>query len=446
MRARWSSRLAFIMAATGAAVGLGNIWKFPYMAGENGGGAFVFLYLIFVALIGVPALIAEIMIGRLGRDTPVKALQKLSAQAKASPKWRYLGWWGGLGLVLVLSFYSVIGGFSIGYLTELGFHGLDHFGSVAAVHLFFDAFLANPFNLLTWHTLFMIFTLSVIAFGVRSGLERASNILMPGLFFILFILMIYSIYVGDPAAAINFLLKPQLCDVTAAAALNALGHAFFTLAIGAGAMLVYGAYLPQQTRIGSSICIIAFLDVLVAIFSGLAIFSIVFAYELPVAGGPGLMFKVLPVAFVHMPSGALFGALFFILLLFAAWTSSISMAEPLVVLVMDRFCLKRKVACALIGLLCWILGVLASLSFNVWKDVRIFGHFSVFDAMADLTTNIILPIGGLCFVLFAGWVLKYTDTEYRLISHHPLGYELWRFLVRFIAPVGILLSFVFNLL
>ncbi len=444
MKARWSSRLSFIMATTGAAVGLGNIWKFPYMAGENGGGVFVFLYLCFVVLIGVPTLIAEILIGRLGRDNSVKSLRKLAKSAGASPKWEYLGWWGALGLVLVLSFYSVIGGFSIGYLVEMALHGLKHLQSVKSVELFFQQFLADPYNLLKWHTLFMFSTLGVVALGVRSGLERASNILMPGLFLVLFILMVYSVIVGNFAMAFDFLLKPRLELVTPMVVINALGHAFFTLAIGAGAMLVYGAYLPQKTPIGSSVCIIAALDVLVAIFSGLAIFSIVFAYQLPIAGGPGLMFKVLPVAFSHMPAGQWFGALFFLLLLFAAWTSSISMAEPLVVLLTDRSKMNRTFAALIVGLSCWLLGVCALLSFNVWSEVRLFGCYNIFTAMADLTTNIILPSGGLLFVLFVGWVLP-EPKDRSLVIRNVVWFQLWRFLVRFIAPAGILVCFICNL-
>ncbi len=444
MKSRWSSRFAFIMAATGAAVGLGNIWKFPYMAGENGGGVFVALYLFFVALIGVPTLMAEILIGRLGRENPVNTLKKLALHTKRGVYWQWLGWWGALGLTLVLSFYSVIAGWSIGYLIKIWSGGLKGLDSALAVQIFWNDFLADPFNLLAWHSLFMLLTLGVVACGVRKGLERALKILMPGLFLVLLVLMIYSLSIGNLKAAFTFLLAPKLSAVNASTTLYALGHAFFTLALGAGAMLVYGAYLPKDTRIGSSVCIVAILDVLVALIAGLAIFSIVFAYDLPPAGGAGLMFKVLPIAFAKMPAGLWVGGLFFLLLWFAAWASSISMAEPLVVLLVERSRFTRKEASFIVGMICWTLGLLALLSFNLWQDVRILGRFSLFDAMADLTTNIILPVGGLGFALFAGWVLDPKVAKDALHLESYFFFKIWQFLIRFIAPLGILISLIWN--
>jgi len=444
MKSRWSSRFSFIMATTGAAVGLGNIWKFPYMAGENGGGAFVLLYLIFIILIGIPTLMGEILIGRLGQENAVNTLRKLALKVKHSPAWGLLGWWGSAGLILVLSFYSVIGGFSIGYLVVAWTGGLQKFTSAQEVQLFWENFLADPFNLLSWHTLFMLFTLGVVACGVKNGLERASKILMPALFLVLIILMIYSIKVGDVHRAVQFLLVPHPAALTASTVIYALGHAFFTLALGAGAMLVYGSYLPKDTRIGSNICIIAALDVFVALIAGIAIFSIVFAYDLPLASGPGLMFKILPIAFAEMPAGEWFGGLFFLLLWFAAWTSSISMAEPLVVLLEERTSLKRGMASLVVGSVCWGLGILALLSFNLFQNIRLLGKFTIFEAMADLTTNIILPLGGLFFAIFAGWVLKPKDAKAGLLMNSALAFNIWRFLVRYVAPLGISISFIWN--
>jgi len=443
MKSQWSSRFTFIMATTGAAVGLGNIWKFPYMAGENGGGLFVLFYLIAVALIGIPTMMAEILIGRLGRHNPVNTLELVATHAGKTPQWKLLGWWGALGLVLVLSFYSVIAGWSIGYLLKAWF---GEFNGLSAhqVQVLWQHFLSNPYTLILWHTLFMSITLWVVARGVKQGLERAANIMMPGLFFVLIILLIYSIFVGDFKAAFNFLLMPNFKEISASALIYALGHAFFTLAIGAGAMLVYGAYLPKDTKLGSSVCIIAALDVLVALFSGLAIFSLVFKYGLPPEGGPGLMFKVLPIAFAQMPAGQWFGGLFFLLLWFAAWTSSISMAEPLVVLLVERRGLTRNRASFLIGLLCWFLGLFALLSFNAWENIRILG-FTIFEVMADTTTNIILPIGGILFAYFAGWVIAPKDAKHGLLMENPFLFKLWQWLVRYLAPIGILFSFIYGL-
>jgi NSS family neurotransmitter:Na+ symporter len=239
-------------------------------------------------------------------------------------------------------------------------------------------------------------------------------------------------------------LFPDLSLVTSSAVIYALGHAFFTLALGAGAMLVYGAYLPKDTRIGSNICIIAILDVLVALVSGLAIFSIVFEFDLPPAGGAGLMFKVLPIAFAKMPAGQWFGGLFFLLLWFAAWTSSISMAEPLVVLLVERLRMTRRLASCVVGALCWGLGIMALLSFNVWQEVRLLGQFSIFEAMADLTTNIILPVGGLFFAIFAGWILTPKESKAGLVMDSHSTFKIWQFLIRYVAPIGILISLIWN--
>lgn len=445
MKSQWSSRFAFIMATTGAAVGLGNIWKFPYMAGENGGGIFVFLYFLAILFIGIPTMMAEILLGRLARQNPVSTLHTLAIQAKKSPHWQLLGWWGAIGLVLVLSFYSVVAGWSVGFLLKAWF---GEFNGLApeAVLLLWKNFLANPYTLIFWHTIFMILTLWIVAKGVKKGLERASNIMMPGLFVILLLLMIYGAVVGNFQAAFDFLFKPNLFEINANAVIYALGHAFFTLAIGAGTMLVYGSYLPKDTRLASSVCIIALLDVLVALCSGLAIFSLVFAYGLPPEGGPGLMFKILPIAFAQMPAGQWVGGLFFLLLWFAAWTSSISMAEPLVVLLVERCHLNRNQASILIGVLCWSLGLLALLSFNIWEDFRIFEQFTIFDAMADLTTNIILPVGGILFTLFAGWIIVPKEAKQGLQMDSDKLFKFWQILVRYIAPIGIITTFIYNLI
>lgn len=444
MKSQWTSRFTFIMATTGAAVGLGNIWKFPYMAGENGGGVFVLLYLVAIAFIGIPTMMAEILIGRLGRQNPVSTLYSLARHANKTPHWQLLGWWGALGLILVLSFYSVVSGWSIGYLLKAWFGEFNGLAPHEVLTLWND-FLANPFTLIFWHTVFMSLTLWVVAKGVKKGLERAAKIMMPGLFFVLLLLMIYGAWVGDFQAALNFLFKPNLNEINANSVIYALGHAFFTLAIGAGTMLVYGSYLPKDTRLASSVCIIALLDVLVALCSGIAIFSLVFAYGLSPEGGPGLMFKVLPIAFAQMPAGQWIGGLFFLLLWFAAWTSSISMAEPLVVLLVERGKLSRNHASILIGLCCWLLGLFALLSFNILGDLKIMGEFSIFEAMADFTTNIILPIGGTLFTIFAGWVVLPKEAKRGLLIDSALLFRIWQILVRYVAPIAIIITFIYNL-
>lgn len=441
MRAQWSSRFNFIMAATGAAVGLGAIWKFPYMAGDNGGGAFVLFYLLCTLFLGIPAMMAEILLGRLGRANPMRALKRLALEAKSHPAWQWVGLWGALGLLLVLSFYSVIAGWAIAYMFKALFGQLSHISPSNVGHEW-QAFLSQPLELMLWHGVFMLLTLSVVARGLKGGLEAASRIMMPGLFVILALLMGYSAWIGDVGAAIDFLLKPNFSELTSEVMIDALGQSLFNLAVGAGCMLVYGCYVPEDSKIAHNVSLIALLTVLVSIMSGLAIFPIVFQFGLSPEGGPGLMFQVLPVALANMPAGHWVGGLFFLMLWFAAWTSSISMAEPLVVLCIEQFHLSRGTASSLIGALCWVLGLAALFSFNLLSEVTLLG-MGLFDAMAYFATNIILPIGAFCFSLFAGWKISSDKAEQALKMPHAILFKCWQGLIRFVVPIGIILIFIY---
>lgn len=439
---RWSSRLNFILATTGAAVGLGSIWKFPYMAGANGGGAFVLILLVATVFIGIPIMMAEILLGRLGRANPVATMRYLAKQQQQPRQWQWLGWWGALALVLVLSFYSVIAGWSIAYFFK-SVTGVWQSITPAEIQKDWAQFLSNPLQLLLWHSLFIFLTLWVVARGVHRGLEKASRIMMPGLFIVLLILMIASIFIGDFQQALVFLFKPDFSKITPSVAIDALGQAAFSLAIGAGCMLVYGCYTTENTKLAINTCLIASLIILVSILSGLAIFPLVFQYELSPQGGPGLMFHVLPIVLSHMPAGHFFGSLFFLMLLFAAWTSSISMAEPLVVILTEEFKMTRLMGAILVGILTWALGGLAMLSFNLLGEFKILGRFLIFDAMADFATNIILPTGAFCFAIFAGWFIEPTPAK-QALGLSSFGFWLWRFLVRWIAPTAILLVFIYQ--
>lgn len=443
-REHWTSRIGFILAATGAAVGLGNIWKFPYMAGDNGGSAFVLVYLLCVAIIGVPLMLAEMIIGRRGQQNPVTSLYNLAKEAHKSTHWTIIGWIGATTLILVLSFYSVVAGWSIAYLIRAWMGTFNQLND-AAINALWQNFLANPWQLLFWHGIFMIMTMWVVAKGVQSGLERASKILMPGLFLILFILDIYAYFNGDFASGFNFLFAFKLQKVSPEIVISAMGHAFFTLAIGAGCMLVYGSYLTRDIRLSGAVMTIVILDVLVAILAGLAMFPIVFAHHLTPQGGPGLMFEVLPIAFAKMLGGQFFGGLFFILLLFAAWTSSISIAEPLVILLTERHGFKRVTASLWVGLMGWVLGIASLLSFNVWRNFKLLDHWTVFTAITDLATNILLPLGGLGYALFAGWVMNKKIVAKEL-GTRPFLFKIWLYLVRYVAPLGILLIIINSLL
>ncbi len=442
-REHWSSRFGFILAATGAAVGLGNIWKFPYMAGGNGGSAFVLIYLLCVLLIGIPVMLAEMIIGRRGQSNAVNALNKLAVEAKRTTHWELVGWLGAITLLLVLSFYSVVAGWSIAYMFKAWLGIFNNLNDMA-INLLWNQFLESPWQLMFWHALFMIITMWVVAKGVQSGIEKASEIMMPSLFLILILLDIYSYYQGDFAAGFNFLFAFKLQNISPSCIISAMGHAFFTLAIGAGCMLVYGSYLKRNIKLGGAVITIVILDVLVAILAGLAIFPLVFGHHLTPEGGPGLMFQVLPIAFATMTGGQFFGGLFFVLLLFAAWTSSISIAEPLVILLTERHEYSRLQAAIIVGVAGWLLGLASLLSFNIWKNFKLFHHWTVFGAITDLTTNILLPLGGLGFALFAGWAMKSAVTKKELNTKHSL-FKIWLFLVRFIAPLGIILIIINSL-
>lgn len=433
---QWSSRFMFILAATGAAVGLGNIWKFPYMAGDHGGSAFVLIYVLCVLFIGIPAMIAEILLGKIGRQNPIDTLKSLAQQTGHSAAWQTIGWLGALSLLMVLAFYSAISGWAIAYIGYAA-SGLFQHSSVELVYNQWGNLMSNPTLLVCLHTVFMGLTLWVVARGVKNGLEWASKWMMPLLFLTVSLLMVYGIWQGDFKAGWHFLFHFDLTKIDTSVILAAMGHAFFTLAIGAGAMLVYGSYLPKSVPIFQTITAIALLDVLIAFMAGLAIFPLVFANGLAPEAGPGLMFKVLPIALMDMPFGRVIGTLFFFLLLFASWTSSISMAEPLVLILMERLGFSRKKASWVIGITAWLIGLAAVFSFNVWSDVKLLGY-GIFQILTDIPTNILLPIGGLGFTIFTLWVLPKKLTQSELNAPTYLE-RPWRLVTKYITPIGILI-------
>ena len=434
----WSTRLAFIFAATGSAVGLGNIWKFPYITGENGGGAFVLVYLLCIALIGVPIMMAEILLGRRGRQSPINTMRDLAKEAGAKPYWRWLGWLGVIAGFLILSYYSVIAGWAMAYFVRVS-TGLFEGATSDGVSSIFGQFIADPEKLLAWHSLFMIMTMLVVARGVK-GLERAVRFLMPALLVLLLLLVVYAMEQGDFAQALNFLFSADFSKITSESILTAMGHAFFTLSLGMGAIMVYGSYLPSKVSIGSTTLIIALADTAIALLAGLAIFPLVFANGLEPSSGPGLIFQTLPIAFGHMDYGSVFGGLFFLLLVFAAWSSSISLIEPAVAWLVENKNMSRMRACILSGMTTWLLGIGTVLSFNLTADVRLFDK-TFFDLLDYLTANIMLPLGGLCIALFVGWVMSRDDSMAELKMKRPLAYGIWIFLLKYISPTAVLIVF-----
>lgn len=431
----WRSRWLFILAATGSAVGLGNIWKFPYITGENGGGAFVLVYLACICAIGIPVMIAEVMLGRLGRQSPINTMSMVAKDQKLHRDWSGIGWMGALSGFLILSFYSVIAGWSLDYIFLMGSGAFD--GATAkSVGTTFSSLLADPWTLLGWHSIFMVLTIGIVARGVNKGLEASISILMPSLFLILLILLGYSMSTEGFEAGFDFLFSFDTSKLSGESIIVALGHAFFTLSLGMGAIMAYGAYMPKETSIGKTVVTIAFLDTLIALVAGLVIFPVVFSNGLEAGAGPGLLFQTLPLAFSQMPAGTLFGTLFFILVAFAALSSAISLGEPVVAWAVEAKGISRIKAASAIGFVIWILGVGTILSFNEWSEFKIFG-MTIFDTLDFLTANIMLPLGGLLIAVFVAWKMKEKDVRDEVKIQSPVLFEVWRLILKFIAPVAI---------
>jgi NSS family neurotransmitter:Na+ symporter len=425
----WSSRWTFILAATGSAVGLGNIWKFPYMAGDNGGGAFVLIYLACIFVIGIPIMLGEIMIGRRGRSSPANTMSFLAKEAESSQAWTLLGATGALAGLLILSFYSVAAGWAMAYV----FGGFQE-TSAQAVSSEFDKFLTDPVALLFWHTLFIIITVTIVARGILKGLEAWINTLMPMLFIIIILLCIYAMQTGAFLEGLAYLFKPDFTKINSDVLLAALGQAFFTLSLGMGAIMAYGAYMPADQNIGRTAITVAALDTGVALLAGIAIFPIVFANGLAPTEGPGLVFVTLPIAFANMPLGVLFGTLFFILLSIAALSSSISLIEPGVAWLVESLKTKRAYAAIGLGIFSWTLGVFSALSFNLMSEFKLFG-MNFFDFTDFLTNQIMLPLGGIFIAVFVGWVMKKKDVLDELQIEDGIIFKSWFFVIRFVAPV-----------
>ena len=446
---QWSSRWIFIMAATGSAVGLGNIWRFPYLTGENGGGAFVLVYLFCVVMMGIPIMMAEILLGRRGRKSPVNTMHTLAAEEGLNSNWFLLGWLGVIAGFIILSYYSVIAGWTIAFIFKTGMG--DFIGSNAdQTTAIFSELISNPVVLLFWHSIFMFLTIYVVSRGVKSGLEKAVKFLMPALFILLLIMVAYAMSTEKFLDGLKYLFVPDFGSLAnknlfSDVFLPALGQAFFSLSIGMGAIMIYGSYLSKESSITFNCFVIALADTGVAILAGVAIFPIVFTYGLEPSGGPVLIFVSLPIAFGQMPFGTFFGCLFFILLMFAAWTSSISLLEPAVTWMVEKRKMTRCKAAYIAGFIAWFLGLLTVLSFNHWAFKFSFagvikenGLFDVFDI---LTANIMLPLGGVLIAIFASWLMSKSSTVDELGLGDSIAYKIWRFIARYVAPLGVIIIF-----
>jgi NSS family neurotransmitter:Na+ symporter len=442
--------MAFILASIGAAVGLGNIWKFPYTLGSSGGSAFVLIYVLAILLIATPIMLSEMIIGRSARQSAPSAMKELALQSGTSRHWAIVGWMGQLALVLVLSFYSVIAGWTAAYLVKSATGGLSGL-SASEVANGFGQFLHTPGPMIFWHLLFTAGTVYIVSKGVKIGLEKVVKVLMPALFVTLIALVINSAIVGDFATAFEFLFKPDLSKLTAPVVLAAVGQAFFSVNVGVGAVLTYSAYLPKDVNLFRSAITISLGDTLVALLAGLAIFPIVFANDLDPAGGPGLIFVTLSTAFAKMPGGAFVGAAFFIMILFAALTSSISMLETMVARATEVRGLSRTKAAVLIGSCTFVLGLVTVFSFSSWENFYPLGNFEIFanktpfDLIDYMVSNVLMPIGGILYAIFAGWWVS----KELLLEEIGVGdgamFQIWLLLARVVAPLAVATIFIFNL-
>jgi NSS family neurotransmitter:Na+ symporter len=437
----WSSNFAFYLSVAGAAVGLGTLWRFPFLAGQHGGGLFVLVFIAACLLIAVPLLTAEFMIGRRGGANVPLAAGRLAAASGRSPRWSAIGILGTLAICLIMTYYSVIGGWVLSYVEAYASGAaaaLDHAGLIAR----FEALLADPWRLAFWHTAFMGATLAISAAGLHRGIELGNKIMLPGLFGILVGLAIYALELGDPARAISFLTQVDFSRFSGSLVLAAVGQAFFATGVGMAIMIAYGSHVSAQTSLPKSAAVVVLSIILASVLSSLLIFPLVFGFGVDPAQGPQLAFIVLPSIFVGMPGGALVGTLFFVLLAFAALSSSIAGLEPAGAWLMEKFRLRRAAAVSIVALVCWAGGLAMVMSFSDWRDVHPlaaierFRTATLFDLTDFFASNILLPAGALLTSLLAGWRLDHARIAGDFGASPALERALL-VLLRFICPIAI---------
>lgn len=446
----WSSNYLFLLASIGSTVGLSNIWRFTYLAGENGGGAFVLVYVISLLVMGIPILAAELLIGRRGGKSMVGTFQALTLRDGLSPVWKYFGWIAMVGVFLILSFYCVIAGLTLDYTVTSLFGVLNNLDAVSAVG-YYNGILADPVRIMLSQFIFVAATVWIVAKGVQDGLERTTGWMTPALFIILVALVFYAMFAGSFGEGVSFLFAPDFSKITPRVILAAFGQAFFSLGIGVGVMLTYGAYMPKSSSILRSSVIISFSDGLASMLAGLAIFPIVFQYGLSPAEGPGLIFMTLPIAFGKMPGGGVIGALFFLLLVFAALTSSISLLESIIAHFEETTGLERKKITIYAGVVLWLVGLGSVFSFNIWSGftplsfIKPLEGKTIFGIIDYFGSNLLMPIGGILMAVIAGWLLSRQSTHAELDPPNENIFIVWRILIRFVAPATVAAIFFYNL-
>lgn len=442
----FGSRFGALVAMAGSAVGLGNLWRFPYLVGENGGAAFIIVYLIMIVLLCLPIFVSEFVIGRRSQKNAFSAFRDLSGGSA----WKWAGLMTVLIPLVVLSYYSVIGGWSIEYILKACTFSFTGDASQAAMSSMFTDFVSSPWMPLICHTIFLAATAIVVMVGIKDGIEKFSKVMMPMLFVIVLAIAVYSVTLPGADKGLKYLFQPDFSKIDGQACASALGQAFFSLSLGFGTIMTYASYVSKEENILFQSTSTALSDTLFALIAGVAIMPAVFAFGLDPQSGPGLVFETLPFVFGKMPAGGLIAILFFIALFVAAITSSISMLEVPVAYLIEERKMSRVASCILVFAVCWVLGVFCSLSFGPLSDVLIAGR-SIFEFFDNLSSNILMTLGSLLTVLFVGWRLKKTDIYEEFTNGGTLTTNvkifgiLW-FLIRYIAPVTIITIFVYGLL
>jgi NSS family neurotransmitter:Na+ symporter len=447
---QWSSRLGFLLAAVGFAVGMGNIWRFPYQLGENGGSAFLIIYLACALGIGLPLLVTELSIGRRGGASASQSVVNVAKESGRGAGWGFIGNLGIFCAFVILSYYTVLSGWTVDYLFKAAtgrFEGTD----ADATGAMFANLLANPWVLMFWNTIIHIMIVIVIRQGVQTGIERAMKILMPSLFAAMIVMVLYGVFAGDMATTLRFLLEPDFSKITFGTLMAAIGQAFFSIGIGMGGLIVFGAYMPKDFSIPRSSVAVILMDTGVAVIAGFAIFPLVFQYGLNPGGGPGLIFQTLPLAFGQMPGGQIFGSIFFILLISAALSSCLGLAEGVTNWLDEHMHVPRPRGVLLVVGAAWILGIASILGFSVWKDVRLlefipsYRGLDIFDTLDTLAANNLLLIGGSMSAIFFGWFVPKALKLDEMGVPDSLFFAFWRFMIRFVIPPILIVTLVMGI-
>jgi NSS family neurotransmitter:Na+ symporter len=435
---RWGSRTTFVLALSASTVGMGNLWRFSYLSGEYGGGAFVITYVLCLFLIAVPVMVAEVVLGSGGGPSPAGAIRRACDSSQRSPMWTVAGGLAALTGLLILSFYIVVAGWGMAYA---GFMHAGIFSAARAVDVgaHFEHFLVEPIQQVFWQSLFLLFTAGTVVLGVRRGLGMLVWLVVPLLLAMLAFLIKFAFDNGDITAAGNFLFSTRLVDFSGRSALLALGHAFFTLGVGVGTGISYGAYAPQRIPIGRSVLAVAVFDTLFAVLTGLAIFPLVFASNVEPSAGPGLLFISLPYAFGNLMQGELAGTVFFVLMVVAALGSAVAIMEPIVATLIQHLRLERFTATLLVATVVWLLGLVVVASFGPGTGLQWFGQRSLLGMLDTVTAGVLLPLVALLISVLGGWCLRPEHLRLALWRESDLFFSLWRFLLRYIAPPAIVL-------